>query len=221
MKLLVSAVFKYIAGVLLVGAFVFLSAGTLNFPNGWLLMFLLFIPMLILGIILFIKSPDLLKKRLNVKEKMGTQRTVVAFSGLMFIFGFVLSALDFRFSLSHVPTWLIITASILFLLGYGLYFEVMRENRYLSRTVNVEENHKIIDRGLYGIVRHPMYFASILMFLPIPLILGSFWGLIPFSLYPVLIIFRINYEEGLLSLKLIGYNEYKRKVRYKLIPFIF
>jgi protein-S-isoprenylcysteine O-methyltransferase Ste14 len=198
----------------------FLPAFTFLYPGAWLFIALLFVPMLIMGIVMLIKSPSLLEKRLNNKEKESAQKGVLALSGLMFPIGFVLSAFDFRFSWSSVPLWLVITASVLFLAGYALYAEVMRENEYLSRTVEVQENQRVIDTGLYGVVRHPMYLATLLMFLPIPLILGSFYGLIPFALYPVIIVFRILNEEKVLAEGLLGYKEYKQKVKYRLIPFI-
>lgn len=175
MRLLISALTKLILGFLLIGAMLFLPAWTLHYPGAWLFLGLLFVPMLAMGIVLFAKAPDLLKKRLNHKERETAQKGVVALSGLMFPIGFVLSALDFRFGWSRVPTWLVILSSVLFLLGYGLYAEVMRENAYLSRTVEVFEGQTVVDSGLYAIVRHPMYLATLLMFLPLPLILGSFF----------------------------------------------
>ena len=220
MKLLLKALIKFIVGLLLIGAFLFLPAGSLDYPNGWLFIGLLFAPMLVLGIVLFLKAPDLLEKRLNAKEKENTQKGVLAFSALIFPLGFLLSALDFRFSWSRVPTWLVAVSAVLFLLGYAMYAEVMRENAYLSRTVEVQENQKVISTGLYGIVRHPMYLATFLMFLPLPLILGSFWGLIPFAFYPIVIVIRILNEEQLLCRELDGYADYVKKVKYRLIPFI-
>lgn len=220
MKLLLNALIKFIAGIVLLGLLLFLPAGTFFYPDAWLFMGLLFVPMLIMGIVLFVKSPTLLEKRLNNKEKQKAQKGVIALSGLIFPIGFVLSALDFRNGWSTVPLWLTITASLLFLLGYGLYAEVMRENTYLSRTVEVQEGQKVISSGLYGIVRHPMYLATLFMFLPLPLILGSFWGLIPFAIYPVLIIIRIFNEEKILTEGLNGYEDYKKRVKYRLIPFV-
>ena len=220
MKLLLNALIKFSVGIILLGLLLFLPAKTFNYPQAWLFMGLLFIPMLIMGIVLFVRSPALLEKRLNNKEKQKAQKGVLALSGLMFPVGFVLSSLDFRNSWSTVPLWLTVTASLLFILGYGLYAEVMRENAYLSRTVEVQEGQKVISTGLYGIVRHPMYFSTLLMFLPLPLILGSFWGLIPFVIYPVLIVVRILNEEKVLTERLNGYAEYKNKVRYRLIPFV-
>ena len=199
MKLLFNALIKYALGIILVGALIFLPAWTLEYPYGWLFMALLFIPMLFVGAVLFVRSPELLRKRLDNKEKERSQRGVIALSGLIFPLGFVLSALDFRFGWSKVPLWLVITASVLFLVGYVGYAEVMRENAYLSRTVEVQEGQRVISTGLYGIVRHPMYLATLLMFLPIPLILASFFGLIPFALYPVILIIRILNEEKILT----------------------
>lgn len=220
MKLIINAIIKYIIGVGAVGALLFLPAWTLNYPNGWLFMGLLFIPMLIMGIVMALRAPGLLEKRLNNKEKERAQQGVVALSGLIFPAGFVLSALDFRFGWSGVPSWCVIVASVLFLIGYGLYAEVMRENAYLSRTVEVQQGQKVIDTGLYGVIRHPMYLATMLMFLPLPLILGSFWGLLPFALYPAVAVIRILNEEKVLREGLEGYIEYTKKVKYRLIPFI-
>ena len=220
MKLFINAFTKLTAGLVLIGAMLFLPAWSFRYPNGWLFLCLLFVPMLILGAILLIKSPALLEKRLNHKEKESTQRGVIALSGLMFPTGFVISALDYRFGWSRVPLPAVITASVLFIIGYIAYGEVMRENAYLSRTVEVQEGQKVIDTGLYAIVRHPMYLATLIMFLPIPLVLGSFFGLIPFALYPVLIVIRILNEEKLLEEELDGYKEYKAKVKYRLIPFV-
>ena len=220
MKLIISALTKFLLGFVLVGAMLFLPAGTLSYPGAWLFLGLLFIPMLILGIAMLIKFPSLLAKRLDSKEKEATQKGVVALAGLMFPVGFVLSAFDFRHSWSQVPVWLTITASVLFLVGYAMYAEVMRENAYLSRTIEVQEHQTVIDTGLYGIVRHPMYLATLLMFLPLPLILGSLWGLIPFALYPVIIVIRILNEEKVLTEGLAGYAEYKQKVKYRLLPYL-
>ena len=220
MKLFISALTKFIFGFALMGAMLFLPAWTLNYPNAWLFLGLLFIPMLALGIVLFTKSPDLLARRLNSKEKLSTQRGVVALSGLMFPIGFVLSALDFRYSYTKVPLWLVIVCSALFILGYAMYAEVMRENEYLSRTITVEEGQRVISWGLYSVIRHPMYLATLLMFLPIPLVLGSFLGLIPFAAYPPIIVIRILNEEKLLEKELDGYSEYEKRVKYRLIPFI-
>ncbi len=220
MKLLLSALTKFTCGLLLVGLLIFLPAGTLHYTYGWLFIGLLFAPMLIAGFVMFFQSPDFLAKRLDAKEKQATQKGVVAFSGLMFIVGFVVAGLDYRFGWSTMPTWVVITASVLFLVAYALYAEVMRENAYLSRTVKVEEGQKVIDTGLYSIVRHPMYMATILLFLMIPLVLGSWYAWIIFAFYPAIIIVRLKDEEELLTKELSGYAEYKQKVKYRMIPFV-
>ena len=220
MKLFVNALTKYICGLMLVGALIFLPAWSLHFARGWLLLGLLFGPMLIAGFVMLFKSPDFLKKRLDAKEKQATQKGVIAFSGLMFIGGFVLCGLDHRFGWSSVPMWLTIVAATLFLVGYGLYAEVMRENAYLSRTVELQEGQQLIDTGLYGIVRHPMYTATILMFLSLPLILGSLWALAVFAIYPVLMVLRIRNEEQVLSAGLAGYTDYQQRVPYRLFPWL-
>ena len=220
MKLFLNALTKFIAGLLLVALLLFLPAGTLAYPGGLLFLCLLFVPMLLLGILMLARARDLLRKRLDVKEKQGTQKGVVAVMGLIFLSGFILAGLDFRFGWSKVPLPVVIVASVLFLVGYALYAEVMRENAYLSRTVKVEEGQTVISTGLYAVVRHPMYTASTVMFLALPLILGSWYALIPFALYPVIMVVRICGEEKLLTAELSGYEEYTRKVRYRLIPFI-
>lgn len=220
MKLLIGGLTKLIFGIVLIGLLLFLPAWTFNYFGAWLFLGVLFVPMLIMGAMMLLKAPALLEKRLKNKEKEATQRGVVALSGLAFLGGFLISAFDFRFSWSTVPIWLTVAAAVIFLVGYGIYAEVMRENAYLSRTIEVQEGQKVIDTGLYGIVRHPMYFATLLMFLPIPLILQSFWGLIPMALYPVVIVIRILNEEKVLTDGLDGYIEYKKKVKYRLIPFI-
>lgn len=220
MKLLINALTKFLCGLLLVGLLIFLPAGTLHYAKGWLLIGLLFGPMLIAGFVMMAKTPEFLKKRLDAKEKQATQKGVVAFSGLMFITGFVAAGLDFRFGWSTMPTWVVITAAVLFLAAYALYAEVMRENAYLSRTVKVEEGQTVADTGLYGIVRHPMYMATILLFLMIPIVLGSWYALIVFAFYPAIIIVRLKDEEDLLTRELPGYAEYKKKVKYRMIPFI-
>ena len=220
MKLLLNALTKFTAGLIMVALLLFLPAGTIYYPGGLLFLCLLFIPMLLLGIIMLARARDLLRKRLDVKEKQGTQKGVVAVMGLIFLSGFILAGLDFRFGWSKVPLPVVIVASVLFLVGYALYAEVMRENAYLSRTIKVEEGQTVISTGLYAVVRHPMYTASTVMFLALPLILGSWYALIPFALYPVIMVVRIRGEEKLLTAELSGYEEYKRKVRYRLIPFI-
>lgn len=211
---------KLISGLIIIMLLIFLPAGSLDFFNGWLFIGLLFIPMLIMGIIMLIKNPSLLEKRLNGKEKESEQKGVVAFSGIMFIAGFVAAGLNYRFDWWILPDWCVIAAAVVFLLSYVMYAEVLRENTYLSRTVEVQENQKVIDTGLYGIVRHPMYSATIIMFLSIPLILGSLIAFLIFLAYPLLIVLRIGNEEEVLEKGLEGYPEYKKKVKYRIIPFI-
>ena len=220
MKLLRNALTKFACGLLLVGLLIFLPAGTLAYTYGWLFMGLLFGPMLIAGFVMLVKAPAFLEKRLDAKEKQATQKGVLAFSGLMFIAGFVVAGLDFRFGWSTMPAWVIITASVLFLVAYALYAEVMRENAYLSRTIKVEIGQTVVDTGMYAIVRHPMYAVTILLFLMIPLVLGSWYALIAFAFYPAIIIVRLTDEENLLIQELPGYAEYMKKVKFRLIPFI-
>lgn len=220
MKLLVNALIKFACGLFLVGLLLFLPAGTLAYPCAWLLFGLLFGPMLIAGFVMLFKAPAFLEKRLDAREKQSAQKDVLAFSGLMFIAGFAVAGLDFRFGWSRMPSWVVIAASVLFLAAYGIYAEVMRENVYLSRTVKVEAGQKVVDTGLYGIVRHPMYMATLLLFLMIPLVLGSWYAVLVFGFYPVIIIVRLKDEEDLLTRELPGYAAYKQKVKYRLIPFI-
>ena len=218
--LAIRALTKYLAGLVLVALLLFIPAGSFVYPNGWLFIGLLFIPMLVLGFVLLFKAPELLEKRLNAKEEQGEQQKVVGLSALLFLAGFVIAALDFRYSWSQLPSWLVLAASAVLLLSYGMYAEVMRENAYLSRTVEIQENQKVIDTGLYGIIRHPMYTSTILLFLSIPLVLGSGVAFLLFLVYPVLIAKRIRNEEQVLEEGLAGYREYKQKVKYRLIPFI-
>ena len=220
MKLLFDALVKFVLGFIFISLLLFLPANTFNYWYGWLFIIVLFVPVLIMGIVLYLKAPDLLAKRLKNKEKEKTQKGVIALSGLMFPIGFITSSLDYRYNWSNVPLWLVIVSACLFVVGYILFGVVMKQNAYLSRVVEVSEDQKVIDSGLYGIVRHPMYFATLLMFLPIPLILGSFYGLIAFSLYPVIIVIRIINEEKVLTKELAGYSKYLEKVKYRLIPFI-
>lgn len=220
MKLFLNALSKFAIGLVLVGLLLFLPAGTFAYFGGWLFIGLLFIPMLFLGAVLLLKAPELLKKRLNHKEKEKTQQGVVAVSALLFVAGFVFAGLDHRFGWSEVPMSVVIAASVALLVGYGMYAEVMRENAYLSRTIEVQDGQKVIDTGLYGVVRHPMYLATILLFLSIPLVLGSWLSLLFFAFYPIVIIVRIGNEEKVLSAELCGYTEYKEKVKYRLIPYI-
>lgn len=220
MKLLAEALTKFTCGLVLVGALLFLPAGSLDYGYGWLLLGVLFGPMLVAGFVMLFRSPDFLAKRLDAKEKQATQKGVLALSGLMFIGGFIVAGLDYRFGWSDMPTAVVVTAVVLFLLAYGLYAEVMRENAYLSRTIQVQEGQKVVDTGLYGLVRHPMYMATLLLFLMIPLILGSWYALILFMAYPAIIIIRLKDEEALLAKELPGYAQYMQKVKYRLIPFV-
>ena len=220
MRLIVNALFKLIFGLGIMALLLFLPAGTWHYWHAWLLLALLFVPMVCMGIVMLIFSPELLSKRLNNKEKEQTQKHVVALSGLMFIAGFMLCGFDYRFVWSQVPVWVVVVASLLFLLGYMLYAEVLRENAYLSRTIEVQDDQQLIDTGLYSIVRHPMYTATLLMFLSMPLVLGSWWALLIFSIYPILIIRRIQNEEQVLAKGLKGYVDYQQRVRWRLMPWI-
>lgn len=220
MKLFFVAITKFLLGVALVGALIFLSAGTFSYFNGWLLMGILFVPMFFAGIVMMFKNPDLLRSRLDAKEKQQEQNLVVKLSGLMFLVGFVVSGLGVRFNWYVLPTGVVIGAAVIFLIAYILYAEVLRENTYLSRTIEVRENQKVIDTGLYGIVRHPMYSATLLLFLSMPIVLGSLYSFLIFLAYPFIITKRIKHEEKFLEEELDGYREYKQKVKYRLIPFI-
>ena len=220
MKLLFQAITKFIIGAVLVGLLIFLPAGTLSFFNGWLFMGILFIPMFLAGIVMMVKNPGLLEKRLNAKEKQQDQSMVVKLSGLMFIVGFVLAGLGVRLDWYILPKSVVYVAAALFLAAYILYAEVLRENTYLSRTIEVQENQKVFDTGLYGIVRHPMYSATVLLFLSMPLVLGSVYSFVIFLAYPLIIAKRIKGEEEFLEKELTGYKEYKQKVNYRLLPFI-
>ena len=220
MKLLCEALVKFVCGLLLVALLIFLPAGTLQFYKGWLFVALLFVPMLIAGFVMCFKSPDFLAKRLDAKEKQEKQKGVLAWAALMFVAGFVIAGLDFRYAWSKMPLWVTIVAAALFLLAYGLYAEVMRENAYLSRTIKVEEGQQVVDTGLYGIVRHPMYSVTILLFMAIPFILGSWYAVIAFAFYPAIIVARLKDEEELLTRELKGYDAYKQKVKFRLIPFV-
>lgn len=220
LQLIFSALSKLVVGLGIIGLLLFLPAGSWHYWHAWLLIALLFIPMMCMGIWLLLSSPELLSKRLNNKEKEQTQKHVVALSGLMFIGGFLLCGFDYRFAWSQVPVWVVATASMFFLIGYILYTEVLRENAYLSRTIEVQDDQQLIDTGLYGIVRHPMYTATLLMFLSMPLILGSWWALALFAIYPLLIIKRIRNEEQVLASGLEGYTDYQQRVRWRLIPWV-
>ena len=219
-KLFFQAVIKFLLGIIIVGALLFIPANTFEYWNGWLFMVILFIPMFIAGIILMIKNPELLSKRLNARERENEQKWVLLFSGLMFIAGFIVAGLNYRYSWIVLPNAVTIISSILFIIAYILYAEVLRENTYLSRTIEVQENQEVIDTGLYGIVRHPMYAVTIVLFLSIPLILGSIISFLIFLIYPFIIAKRIKNEEAVLERDLKGYAEYRKKVRYKMIPFV-
>ena len=219
-KLFLQAFAKFILGVVLVGVLVFLPAGTLWFENGWILMAILFIPMFLAGIVMMIRNPDLLKKRLNAKEKQREQDLVVKLSGLMFLVGFIVAGVNYRLDWYLLPKVVSVGAAVVFLAAYLLYAEVLRENTYLSRTIEVQDGQKVVDTGLYGMVRHPMYSVTLLLFLAMPLVLGSVFSFVIFLVYPFIIVRRIKYEEQLLEQELVGYREYKEKVKYRLIPFV-
>ena len=219
-KLFFEAIIKFILGAVIIALLIFVPANTINYWNGWLFIGLLFIPMFIAGIVMMIKSPELLRKRLNAKEKENEQKHVVALSGLMFLAGFIIAGLNYRYGWIVIPNIVVIISSIIFIISYILYAEVLRENAYLSRTIEVQENQKVVDTGLYGIVRHPMYATTILLFLSMPLILGSIISFVIFLVYPFIIAKRIKNEEDVLEKELVGYSDYKKKVKYKVIPFI-
>jgi len=219
-KLVTQASGKYLSGLIVVAILLFVPAGTLKYWNAWLLMGILFVPMLIVGVVLLMKNPELLRKRLNAREKETEQKQVILLSGLMFVAGFVIAGLNFRYQWLSVPRWLVASAAVVFELGYLMFAEVLRENEYLSRTVEVRADQKVVDTGLYGVVRHPMYASTILMFMSIPLVLGSFYAFLVFLLYPVITLRRIHNEEEVLEKSLRGYKEYKERVKYRLIPFV-
>lgn len=219
-KLFIQAIAKFFAGVILVGALLFLPAGTFAYKNAWLFMGILFVPMFIVGVVMMIKNPALLKSRLSAKEKQSGQSSLIKLSGLMFLAGFILAGLDFRFGWTNFPDAVPIIAAALFLIAYALYAEVLRENAYLSRTIEVQQGQKVIDTGLYGVVRHPMYSATLILFLSMPLVLGSIPSFVVFLAYPVIIISRLKKEEVFLEKELPGYRQYKHKVKYRLIPFV-
>ena len=219
-KLFSQALIKFLFGLVIVSLLLFIPAGSINYYNGWLFIALLFIPMIIAGIIMFLKSPELLKRRLNAKEEEKEQKIVILISGIMFLLAFILAGLNFRFGWFQLPQTVIIIASIIFILSYIMYAEVLRENMYLSRTVEVSENQKVIDTGLYGIVRHPMYTSTIFLFLSMPLVLDSLFSFMVMFIYPIVIISRIKNEEKVLERELEGYKEYKEKVKYRIVPFI-
>ena len=212
---------KFFTGLVLVGLLLFLPAGTIHYPCGWLLMAVLFVPMFIVGVLMLLRSPELLKRRLNAKEKETEQKKVVALSGVMFIVAFVVAGLNFRYSWIAMPTWSVWSAVAVFLLSYIMYAEVLRENEYLSRTIEVQKNQKVVDTGLYGIVRHPMYSATVLMFLSMPLVLGSLPSFVIMLAYIPIIVKRISNEEKVLMNELCGYREYCNRVKYRLFPFVY
>ena len=217
-KLFWSAMLKFLSGLLLVGLLLFLPAGSFSYWQGWLLIGILFVPMFAAGLVMMAKNPDLLRKRLNAKEEQSEQKQVIAWSGLMFLAAFILAGLNFRFGWLILPRWVVFTAAALFLLAYLLYAEVLRENTYLSRTIEVQEHQKVIDTGLYGLVRHPMYGATVLLFLSMPLVLGSVFSFAVMLLYIPIIAKRIRNEEAVLEQGLEGYRDYKKRVKYKVIP---
>lgn len=219
-KLFMQAITKYLLGVMLVGILIFLQAGTISFFNGWLFMGILFVPMFFADIVMMFKNPNLLKSRLNAKEKQAEQSVVVKLSGLMFVAGFIVAGLGIRFNWYILPKGITIGAAVIFIVAYILYAEILRENTHLSRTIEVQENQKVIDTGLYGIVRHPMYSVILLLFLSMPIVLGSVYSFLIFMVYPFIIAKRIKGEEEFLETELSGYREYKQKVKYRLIPFI-
>lgn len=219
-RLFIQAITKYILGVVLVGVLVFLPAGTLSFPNGRLFMGILFIPMFFAGIFMMIKNPGLLKKRLQAKEKLHEQSVVIRLSGLMFAAGFAAAGLGYRYRWFMLPWSASVIAAVVFMIAYALYAEVLRENTYLSRTIEVQENQKVIDTGLYRFVRHPMYSITVVLFLSMPIVLGSVYAFLIFCAYPLIIAKRIRSEEAFLEKELAGYREYQKKVKYRLIPFI-
>ena len=219
-KLFIQAISKFVLGVVLIGALLFIPAGTLRWRGGWLFMGLLFIPMFCAGLVMMKKDPELLKKRLNAKEQEAEQKTVLALSAAMFLASFIVAGLNYRFSWITMPSWVVWLGSIVFLLAYLMYAEVLRENSYLSRTIEVQENQEVISTGLYGIVRHPMYSATVLLFLAMPLILGSLISFVIMFAYIPIITKRIKNEEQVLEEGLKGYKEYKEKVKYRLLPLI-
>lgn len=219
-KLFASASIKFLLGLVLVGLSIFLPAGTLYYPCGWLLMAVLFVPMFIAGVVMMFRSPELLRKRLNAKEKETEQKSLVALSGVMFIAAFAVAGLNFRYVWTVTPSWVVWSAVAVFLLSYVMYAEVLRENAYLSRTIEVQDGQKVIDTGLYGVVRHPMYSATILLFLAMPLVLGSLPSFVIMLAYIPLIAKRIKNEESVLLKGLAGYGSYCKRVRYRVIPYV-
>lgn len=219
-KLFAQAIAKFLCGFVLVGLLIFIPAGSLDYWNGKLFMVILFIPMFIGGLVLMATNPDLLRKRLDAKENESEQKSVILLSGLMFVCGFLLAGFNYRFGWITMPKWIAVAAGIVFLFAYAMYAEVLRENAYLSRTIEVQENQRVIDTGLYGIVRHPMYSVTVLLFLSMPLVLGSLLSFVIFLVYPFILAKRIKNEEQVLERELEGYSDYKNRVKYKMLPFI-
>lgn len=219
-NLFMEAILKFLLGVIVIGILIFVPAGTLSYINGWIFMGILFVPMFFAGFVMMAKNPNLLRSRLNAKEKEKDQSLVVKLSGLMFLVGFIVAGLNYRFGWHVLSLKSSIIAAVVFLFAYLLYAEVLRENTYLSRTIEVQENQKVVDKGLYGVVRHPMYSVTILLFLTMPIVLGSIYSFIIFLAYPIIIAMRIKGEEEFLEKELEGYKEYKNKVKYRMIPFI-
>ena len=219
-KLFIDAITKFVLGVFLTGVLIFLPAGTWKYRNGWLFMAILFIPMFVAGIVMYVKKPELLARRLKMNEKQNEQKMIIKLSGIMFVMGFVVAGLDYRFGWSALAEWVSVVASFIFIVAYLLYAEVLRENLYLFRTVEVDEGQSVIDTGFYGIVRHPMYLITLFLFLAMPIILGSLYSFVIFLTYPFIVVWRIKNEEILLESELEGYREYKENVKYRLIPFL-
>jgi len=215
-----SAAIRALCGAALIGLFLFLPAGTMDYPNAWLLLALLFVPMAVIGAVLAVRAPQLLEKRINMRERMRSQSRIIMLSGILLVLSLALSGLSFRFGWLQLPLWIVRTAALLFLTGYALYAEVLRENAWLSRTLEIQEGQKLVDTGLYGIVRHPMYAATILIFLSMPLVLGSLAALIVMLPYPLLLARRITEEEQMLLRGLSGYEDYTKRVLWRMIPFL-
>lgn len=219
-NLFLQALTKFVIGLAIVMVLLFVPAGTLSYWQAWLFIAVLFVPMFVVGLVLMSRNPELLRKRLNAKEKEGEQKSVVVMSTLLFVAMFVVAGLNYRFGWWVLPAWLVIAAAVVFLLGYVMYAEVMRENVWLSRTVEVQEHQQVVDTGLYGIVRHPMYTATLILFLAMPLVLASPWSFVMMLLYVPIVVKRIHNEEEVLLQELCGYREYIQRVRYRLVPFI-
>lgn len=219
-KLFIEALTKFLLGIVSVALLIFLPAGTLKYWNGWLFMAILFIPMFVAGIVMYVKKPELLERRLKINEEQKEQKIITKLNGIMFVMGFIVAGLDYRFGWSVLAEWISVVASFIFIVAYLLYAEVLRENLYLSRVIEIAEGQKVIDTGLYSFVRHPMYFITLFLFLAMPIVLGSLYSFLIFLMHPLIIVCRINNEEKLLEKELEGYREYKETVKYRLIPFL-